>query len=191
MTTQPTPEPSAEPVTERTATLEIIIDGHPHKLVSQYGISNPARPYFSVTGELYERRSNNRYSREPDACGMLHEVIAEHMPWLGTLISLHLCDARTGEPLHALANSWYWFSSPHEDPNFSMPRPYRPLDRAQRAASYLGCDPALFAHVSDTGPTAKAAFTEAVDSLRPVWARQAADALTLYRLTLPASADQE
>ena len=43
-------------------------------------------------------------------CGACHDAATEVWPELGPLIALHLSNARTGEPLYADDNGWYWFA---------------------------------------------------------------------------------
>jgi hypothetical protein len=69
-----------------------------------------ARPYFSVTGEVYEKSKwGDHYGREPVMCGCCHEMIAETWPELAPLIALHLSDDN-GQPTHGAANGWYWLA---------------------------------------------------------------------------------
>lgn len=66
-------------------------------------------PYLTITGEFWEKRPNKNSSRwdDPDYCGRLQEIITKHTDRFNDLIALHLSDAITGEPLHALENGFY------------------------------------------------------------------------------------
>lgn len=63
-----------------------------------------ARPYFSVTGEIFVPGR-----RDCEACGCMHEVILKYWPELAPVVALHLSDDR-GTPMHAEANGWYWLA---------------------------------------------------------------------------------
>lgn len=60
-----------------------------------------ARPYFSVTAEIYKPKA-----RDCDACGCLHDDILKFWPELAPVVALHLCDDN-GRPTYAEANGWY------------------------------------------------------------------------------------
>lgn len=175
----------------RTATSYPGIDGVRHKLVVEYGIrqidDNPA--YFSVTGELYEPTATGHHHGEPAMSGQLGGLITTHMPWLAMIKDMHLCDAATGEPLHALENSWYWFTvRTHTEKGSCTPVPpsYQGLTPHQRAASYLKCDPIVFDHIECVrDERTKAQFSAVVDSLRPQWERRAEAVREQYLLETP------
>lgn len=165
----------------RTSTIEFEEDGNKHRLVVEYGIrTGIVQPYFFVTGELYVRELSKRYPAEPEMSGRIHDIIVERMPWLRQLVTMHLCDAETGQPLYAEANGWYWYTS-HKTGVPSMPHSYRALDPTQRAATYLGCDPSLFADEIATPQD----FAAVIDTLRPIWAQRAEVTKALYNLAEP------
>lgn len=56
---------------------------------------------FAVTGEIYI--PGKRYV---EACGGLHDEIAQHFPELAPVLKWHLCG--TDGPMHYVANSLYW-----------------------------------------------------------------------------------
>lgn len=85
------------------------------KVIVEYGVDNDR---IIVTGEVYyERQDNDGYffDSEPDESGMVHDHILQAFPWLRPLIDLHLVDVRTGEPMYALDNGWYWLREQEPD----------------------------------------------------------------------------
>lgn len=68
------------------------------------------RGYFSFTADAYSSEQAFRMGNENaiGACGSLHREIAEVFPELAPYLPMHLSDAQTGEPMHALDNSWYY-----------------------------------------------------------------------------------
>jgi hypothetical protein len=70
-------------------------------------IPHNKNPFFSVTGEC--STLNERIEGNPSICGCLHDLILEAWPEVKPVIDLHLCNAVTGEPMHALDNGWFWF----------------------------------------------------------------------------------
>lgn len=162
-----------------TMSTRVVINDTPHELIATYGTNTIGEqdPYVSVTAELYELTEEGyRRSAEPVMCGQLHDLINTHLPILAPLTSVHLNNAITGEPMYAEANGWYWYKST-KDASF-VPPEYAQLNGPERAASYLGCSPEVFAYVDGD----RDAFVAAVDSLRPLW-KQNMDALVeLYRL---------
>lgn len=178
-------------MTMRIARTYPVLDGQIHKLEAEYGIRQlgDAPGYFSVTGSLYEPRpTRSGFEDEPVMAGAIHAELNEHMPWLNPLIGMHLHRADTGEPLHALSNSWYWFTAHLR--TRAIPRSYRMLSPAQRAATYLGGDPLMFASdrvtlPADHTPTPSPEFTAAVDALRPIWRKRAQVTCAMYELTIP------
>jgi len=64
--------------------------------------------YFSVTGEI-STKQERRY-RNFQVAGCIHDLILKSFPQLEPLVKLHLAESETGEPLHALENSFYWLA---------------------------------------------------------------------------------
>ncbi len=65
------------------------------------------KPYFSITGEVYNPRSRRRGG---DGCimgGCIHDVIVSYWPQVQPLVNLHLSDI-DGVPMHAADNAAYW-----------------------------------------------------------------------------------
>lgn len=182
-----------KPTTMRTALSYPVIGDVRHKLVAHYGINqtNGGRPYFSLTGQLHEPKSTGYYHTEPTMVGQLSDILTEHMPWLSLIASVHLSDALTGEPIHAEANSWYWFlAKKHTERGTDtvLPPAYRDLNPAQRVGAHLGCDPVLFEQVPcERSESARAAFSAVIDTLRPQWRRRAELVREQYLLELPST----
>lgn len=66
------------------------------------------QPYFSVTGDIYNKSVRTRNGDGTQACGCLHDEAAKAWPKIKPIIALHLSEADTGEPMHAEANGYYW-----------------------------------------------------------------------------------
>lgn len=58
---------------------------------------------FAITATLYDKHGRGI------AGGCMHEEIAKASPKLQPFIDVHLNDATTGAPMHALANGWYFY----------------------------------------------------------------------------------
>jgi hypothetical protein len=77
-------------------------------------------PGFSLTGEIYEARSNasgatrQRMGRDIDVGGQIHDELIRAFPQLAPLAALHLSDPN-GVPMHADANGWYFYSDAYQD----------------------------------------------------------------------------
>lgn len=162
-----------------THTVEDILtetNGTRIKVIATYGINDDR---ISVTGEVYyERQDNDGYffDNEPDDCGMVHDRILQAFPWLRQLIDLHLSDARTGAPMYALDNGWYWLRE--DDPNDR----YNAIisdDSRRRAAQYLRTTPCMLKDIKTKENLARLIET----TLAPAWEKQIDSALALYGLS--------
>jgi hypothetical protein len=69
-------------------------------------IEGNSSPYFSVTGETWDRADGSTYWRE-GSCGQVTAEIKALWPELRPALDLHLSDDN-GEPMHSLANARYW-----------------------------------------------------------------------------------
>lgn len=148
------------------------------KVIATYGINDDR---ISVTGEVYyERQDNDGYffDNEPDDCGMVHDRILQAFPWLRQLIDLHLADARTGAPMYALDNGWYWLRE--DDPNDRHNTLITDKSRS-RAAQYLRTTPCMLAGIETKEDLARLIET----NLAPAWGKQVDSALALYGLLSP------
>lgn len=161
-----------------THTVEDIItdnNGTRIKVIATYGINDDR---ISVTGEVYyERQDNDGYffDNEPDDCGMVHDRILQAFPWLRQLIDLHLADARTGAPMYALDNGWYWLRGHGLDPNNIAISD----DSRRRAAQYLRTAPHMLESIDTKEDLARLIET----TLAPAWEKQIDSTLALYGLS--------
>jgi hypothetical protein len=76
------------------------------------------RGYFSLTGELYEphgtwsgRARHGERARARLGAAKSRDKVLRAFPKLAGFARMHLSDLETGEPMHAEANGWYWYSS--------------------------------------------------------------------------------
>lgn len=162
-----------------THTVEDIItdtNGTRIKVIATYGINHDR---ISVTGEVYYERQDNDgffFDNEPDDCGMVHDRILQAFPWLRQLIDLHLSDARTGAPMYALDNGWYWLRE--DDPNDR----YNPIitdTSRRRAAQYLRTTPHMLENIETKEDLARLIET----TLALAWEKQIDSTLALYGLS--------
>jgi hypothetical protein len=154
------------------------------------GIKQPAHPegYFSVTADIYssKRAFDLGSTNAIHSSGQQHERVLEAFPELAPIIALHMADVETGEPMHALANGWYFYRASRED----FPRgEYEPTvsdhslderglphtDEGRRRYCYLSACRTLRI---DEIPAVdgKEAFSAFVDEQRERWAQEAAEA---------------
>lgn len=148
------------------------------KVIATYGINDDR---ISVTGEVYYERQDNDgffFNNEPDDCGMVHDRILQAFPWLRQLIDLHLSDARTGAPMYALDNGWYWLRE--DDPNDRYSTIITDKSR-RRAAQYLRTTPCILEGIETKGDLARLIKT----TLAPAWKKQVDSTLVLSGLLLP------
>lgn len=161
-----------------THTVEDIItdtNGTHIKVIATYGINDER---ISVTGEVYyERQDNDGYffGSGPDVYGMVHTFILQAFPWLRQLIDLHLADARTGAPMYALDNGWYWLRE--DDPNDRYNAIITDKSR-RRAAQYLRTTPRMLENIETKEDLARLIET----TLAPAWEKQVDSTLALYGL---------
>lgn len=164
-----------------TRTVEDIItdnNGTHIKVIATYGINDDR---ISVTGEVYYEHQDNDgffFDKEPDDCGMVHDHILQAFPWLRQLIDLHLSDARTGAPMYALDNGWYWLQE--DDPNDSHNTIITDKSR-RRTAQYLRTTPCVLKDIETKEDLARLIET----TLAPAWEKQVDSALALYGLLSP------
>jgi len=128
------------------------------------------RPYFSLTGEETE------YGRI-QCCGCMHDELLDHWPELKPLVDIHLSDAETGEPMHALENGWYWaggygsYKGERNDP-----------PNATHLASHLRITPEYAQEIIDrvkAGTMDKQEFSQIVSACETVWHTEACIARNL------------
>lgn len=162
-----------------THTVEDIItesNGTRIKVIATYGINDDR---ISVTGEVYYEHQDNDgffFDNEPDDCGMVHDHILQAFPWLRQLVDLHLSNARTGAPMYALDNGWYWLRE--DDPNDR----YNPIitdTSRRRAAQYLRTTPRMLENIETKEDLARLIET----TLALAWEKQIDSTLALYGLS--------
>lgn len=119
------------------------------------------RPYFSVTATYWNSKASaRRWPDNPAGGGTAHQSILRAFPEMADIVALHLSDT-DGVPMHADANSWYWY----EEGN---------LDAASRL---------LRVAVADLPTNAdRETFTAFVDAQRDRWASEAAATRSKYDL---------
>ena len=160
-----------------THTVEDILtetNGTRVKVIATYGINDDR---VVVTGEVYyERQDNDGYffDDEPDECGRIHDRILQAFPWLRTLVDLHFTDARTGAPMYALENGWYWLRGHGLDPNNIAISD----DSRRRAAQYLRTTPRMLEAIETKEDLARLIET----TLAPAWKQQVDATLKLFNL---------
>jgi hypothetical protein len=146
------------------------------KVIATYGVNDDR---ISVTGEVYYERQDNDgcfFGSEPDDCGMVHDRILQAFPWLRQLVNLHFADARTGAPMYALDNGWYWLRE--DDPNDHYNAIITDKSR-RRAAQYLRTTPHMLENIETKEDLARIIET----TLAPAWEKQVDSALALYGLS--------
>ena len=149
------------------AELELRVADNGERLVN--GLS----PGFSVTGEVYEGRSNasgktrQKAGRDPDGWGAIGGALAQVFPEIAPVIALHLSDP-DGAPLHAEANGWYWYSSYDGQGTHAVPD--------GRSDYEVACDYLRLPQGGIPGPQNRASFKALVDAQRERWAAEAARA---------------
>lgn len=163
-----------------THTVEDIItdtNGTHIKVIATYGINDDR---ISVTGEVYYERQDNDgffFGSGPDVHGMVHGHILQAFPWLRQLVDLHLSDARTGAPMYALDNGWYWLRE--DDPNDRHNTIITDKSRS-RAAQYLRTTPCMLASIETKEDLARLIET----TLAPAWKQQIDATLKLFNLPI-------
>lgn len=146
------------------------------KVIAEYGVDNDR---IIVTGEVYyERQDNDGYffDSEPDESGMVHDHILQAFPWLRPLIDFHLVDVRTGEPMYALDNGWYWLRE--QEPDCITRHTITDKSR-RRAAQYLRTTPHMLEGIKTREDLARLIETK----LAPAWEKQVDSTLALYDLS--------
>lgn len=144
-------------------------DGTRVKVIVDVAIDNNR---ISVTGAVYEAAKGRRFRKNPDRYGQVTDDLRRAFPWLVPLIDLHLSDVRTGEPLYALDNGWFWL---HDD---EADGPLITTVSRRRAARYLRTTPGMLEGVHTKNDLEVLINT----TLAPAWKKQMDAALALYDL---------
>lgn len=145
-------------------------DGTRVKVIVDVAIDNNR---ISVTGAVYEAAKGRRFKKNPDRYGQVTDDLRRAFPWLAPLIDLHLSDVRTGEPLYALDNGWFWL---HDD---EADGPLITSTSRRRAARYLRTTPGMLEGVRTKNDLEVLINT----TLAPAWKKQMDAALALYDLS--------
>lgn len=145
-------------------------DGTRVKVIVDVAINNNR---ISVTGAVYEAAKGRRFRKNPDRYGQVTDDLRRAFPWLVPLIDLHLSDVRTGEPLYALDNGWFWL---HDD---EADGPLITSTSRRRAAKYLRTTPGMLEGVRTKNDLEVLINT----TLAPAWKKQMDAALALYDLS--------
>lgn len=145
-------------------------DGTRVKVIVDVAIDNNR---ISVTGAVYEEAKGRRFRKNPDRYGQVTDDLRRAFPWLVPLIDLHLSDVRTGEPLYALDNGWFWL---HDD---EADGPLITSTSRRRAARYLRTTPGMLEGVRTKNDLEVLINT----TLAPAWKKQMDAALALYGLS--------
>lgn len=145
-------------------------DGTRVKVIVDVAIDNNR---ISVTGAVYEAAKGRRFRKNPDRYGQVTDDLRRAFPWLVPLIDLHLSDVRTGEPLYALDNGWFWL---HDD---EADGPLITSTSRRRAAKYLRTTPGMLEGVRTKNDLEVLINT----TLAPAWKKQMDAALALYDLS--------
>ena len=123
------------------------------------------RGYVSLTGAVYEARKNmsgatrQKQGRDTDAGGQITDILIRAFPQLTPIARMHLSNTLTGEPMHAEANGWYFYSDAYQST-------YEEACRTLRVNSI------------PEGLT-REQFSRFVDDQRQRWAAEARDTLRL------------
>jgi hypothetical protein len=76
--------------------------------------------YFSVTGAIYEATVKGARDKRYNDCvsgGCIHDQILQAFTQLQPLVNAHLACIYTGEPLHSVANGYYFMYGPKDSVN--------------------------------------------------------------------------
>lgn len=138
--------------------------GTEYKAIATYGIGETNHRYFSVTFDAWNKYASTK--NDTAMSGSSPDLIRRIFPELADIVALHLCDAETGEPMHAEANGWYWFRH-YGAPSMGI----------EHAAHYLRTTVDKV-----EGITTREEFAALVESLRPQWAAEAAEVRAKYDL---------
>lgn len=103
-----------------------------------YQLPGNAHPHFSLVGEEWETKGHYQRagSRERGliAMGAMGDAIEELIPETAVLNALHLSD-ETGEPMHAVANGWYFYSGAAHEYKRNSPYSPEPTDTPHECAA--------------------------------------------------------
>jgi hypothetical protein len=142
---------------------------------------NTDRGYFSVT--VSSARTG----------GCQHELAVALVPWLASIVPLHLADAECGAPMYAETDGWYWMAGHlggmgqgFHGANGNFPKTPEKCLQVFAEHARVSLDEARGLAVvctmaaEDGGPkAARKVFALWIDAQSPRWAREAAEARAL------------
>lgn len=73
--------------------------------------------YFSMTGAIYNatvKGARDKRYNDCVSCGCIHSQILQTFPQLQPLVNAHLACIYTGEPMHSIANGYYFMCGPKD-----------------------------------------------------------------------------
>lgn len=76
--------------------------------------------YFAVTGAIYNatvKGTRDRRYNDCVSCGCIHNQVIQAFPQLQPLVNAHLDCIYTGEPMHSVANGYYFMFGPKDSQN--------------------------------------------------------------------------
>jgi hypothetical protein len=139
-------------------------DGYLVVTAQLHQLAGNDRPHFSVTAELWDSEGwyRNGQNGRLRACGQLVDEVSATFPELRPVLDVHLAND-DGEPMHAEANGWYFYSDAYQS-------------TLESAAHALHIEPCEFPEGMN-----REEFHAFVESLRPRWKAQAEAALDIIR----------
>jgi hypothetical protein len=148
-------------------------------------LAGNARPYFSVTGEVYNPRSRRNGGDGCIMAGCIHDIAVHYFPAVAPVVAVHLADDN-GVPMHAAANAAYWAGLTKYQPadlatlarHLRLPE-IETEDIARWVWNFYGDNPDAFDAVTTPAAAMLAAFEEF--GLPERWQTDAARALAVLR----------
>lgn len=176
-----------DPKTTRTRTLARVVTPADEwdagyvvaKLAATYHDGNRSA-YFSLTGEEWKSERHHRLNLERSGWlsgGAMGDRLVAHWPGLADFDRMHLAAVDTGEPMHAIANGWYFLSDyDGRGINATPGTAWADLSPVERAAH------ALRVPVEDVPPIGlgKQRWQGACERFRIQWAQEARDTLLRF-----------
>jgi hypothetical protein len=123
---------------------------------------------FTITADLYKKGTEVYSDRNWLAGGCLHDEILAVKPSLKQFVDLHLSN-EDGEPMYAIENGFYHLES------VQGVAKYNHKCSLEAFANYMRVDLDVALKIVNTVHS-KEEFTEWVDTLRPVWRKEATEA---------------
>jgi hypothetical protein len=152
-------------------------EGHAGELL----VTISTEDHFSITGEISTARQ--RQSGNAEMFGCIHDQILEVMPQLAPLVAMHLSRSDTGEPIHAIANSYYWLAGALGGlgEKYHGAKSCDPKSQEESMtifADYIRCTPARAKQIAErVMKAAKMEFVNCIEEERPRWKLEAEQAI--------------